>query len=200
MEIMKVFTIQDNLVSPGAKANSMLSKSGKRIPIICVGEQQWQEGFRCLPVVLTKEQEALWNGKKNAKIFYTRLMRCKRLAAIDTYPNSCEHALIVFKGNIGQGGSNSYLGDLKDDLKTYDSFPGRILKKGKIGHFYLGKVYTGTQVIAIVPKNTIFSFVKKGQMQEQNKEEYFFYFDGHDIFSMTKAQRLNYSLFPESRF
>lgn len=200
MNILKVFTIVNNQVYPGAKVKSKLSKSSNNIPIICVGSKLWENGFKCLPVTLSAKQQERWERKKQAHIFYARLMRCHKLSSLDYFPNSCQQALIIFRGDIGQGGSNSYRGDLKENMKTYNSFPGRILKKGKIGHLFLAKIYTGSQIIAIVSKDQIFSFIKRGQMQERNKEEYFFYFDGHEIHSHTKSERINYSLFPESRF
>ncbi len=199
MEILKVFTIIDNQVFLGSKVGTLLNKANKKIPVICVGEKQWDNGFSCLSVILSNKQENLWRKNKEAHIFYARLMRCQRLASTDYYSNSCEQALIVFRNNIGQGGSNAYRGDLRENLKSHQPFPGRIIKKGKIGHIFLGKIYTGSQIIAIVSKKQVFSFLRQGQMQERNREEYYFFFDGHDIHVLSKAQRLNYSLFSESR-
>lgn len=198
MDIMKVFTIVNDEIYPGAKVTSHLSKADKKIPIISVGEKQWCDGFQFIPICLSSEQKKEWEKKSETLTHYIRLSRFMQVNSLNYYAHPTQHCLVVFKSNINQGGRISYRGDIKDDLKTNLLFPGRILKRGRVGHVFLGQTYTGLQIIATVPRGKVFSLCKNGQMIQ--KEEYYFLFDGHDIRVYNKEEWLSLVLFPQGRF
>ena len=132
-------------------------------------------------------------------------------------PTTDDKALVVFRTMIGYRGSNEHSGDLKKwqckqckgegsvvDLDesgrcpkcgyyvvqyVWDPFPGEVLVSGIIAQGGAGRMGSGRQLIAIVPRDVVFVTRYSGRLYGA-PSAHFYLFDGEKITSVTLQERL----------
>lgn len=183
---MKVFTIKSGEVYEGAEVVTFqLKHVDVSIPAIIVGEEGRGRQLGVIPVQLTEEQFKKWRAGetvivKNARISETKSGKPKLIETSDDSDN--DKVIAVFRTKIGFRGSNDHAGD------GDDPFPGEILVSGVIAQGDAGRMGSGDQLVAVIPKNTVFSTKYYGRLYGEPSEHYYI-FDGDKIISVTKEER-----------
>ena len=137
-----------------------------------------------LPVQLTEEQFKKWRAGetviiKNARVSETKSGKPK---LIETEDSNNEKVIAVFRTKIGFRGSNDHTGD------GDEPFPGEVLVEGVIAQGDAGRMGNGDQLVAVIPKNVVFSTKYYGRLYGA-PSEHFYIFDGDKIISVTKEER-----------
>src|SRR5690606_27814059 len=166
---MKVFTIESGKVIEGAELVTFALKNADvSIPAIIVGEEGRGRQLGVLPVQLTEEQFKKWRAGetviiKNARVSETKSGKPK---LIETEDSNNEKVIVVFRTQIGFRGSNGHTGD------GDEPFPGDILVCGVIAQGDAGRMGSGDQLVAVIPKNTVFSTIYSGRLYGEPSEHY----------------------------
>ncbi len=193
MNNRRIFTVKNNEIELGAIVETLIS-GGRKIPVIFIGEATCPNGLKYVRVILPNELAKVWQVTGNVRIQYARLNDLGYLIGSTQPIFTQDECITIFKTGIGQGGKNKHLGDVKLNLKAHLPFPGRILQKGKIVHYYLGSYYSGEQLIAIIPKNTIISVHTEAEMEQPKKTSFYFLFNGCYMEKISRKERLSYAL------
>lgn len=178
--IMPVFTVNSGEVQAGADLTTQ-SISGGTIEVLQVGEPKTSE--------LDLQELAFLRvtGAKAPKIFGAQLGKEKKNNKVKIYakvsPGEADFALIIFPTKIGFGGSNDHTGDINPERRFFP-FPGEILAKGTIQG--AGRS-TGTQLIAVMPKNVVFRTHYSGRSRLVSGA-YFYIFDGKQIVCLNREE------------
>jgi len=186
---MRIFTIESGRVHEGAEVITFALKNADvTIPAIIVGEEGRGRQLGVLPVKLTNENYNKWKDGEtvtihHAKISETRAGKPKLIELEKSDDNNDDKAIIVFRTKIGFRGSNDHTGDGDNT-----PFPGEILVNGVIAQGDAGRMGSGDQLIAVIPKNVVFSTKYYGRLYGA-PSEHFYIFDGDKIISVTKEER-----------
>lgn len=205
---MKIFTIKSGVVQIGAEVTSYkIGNSDIALPAIFVGEPGVGRELGVLPVQLIAEQRAQWEANGKTIIYHADLGRTKagatKLISTDGSEDS-DKAICVFLTKIGFRGGNKHAGDRIDgetetDLlgkvrQKFRPFPGEVICKGIIAQGMAGRMGSGEQLIAVMPKGVVFSTSYRGRLYGEPPEHYYL-FDGENILPATWEERLISDIF-----
>ncbi len=185
---MKIFTIENGTVSDGASVEKLsLKNAGIEIPAIIIGEDGRGRQRGVLPVQLSNGQYKEWQGKGIVKINFADLTTTKagksKLIAKET-TDETEKIVVVFLTKIGFRGGNSHTGDRSGKNENGDiifsDFPGEIIASGTIAQGTAGRMGSGDQLVAIIPKDVIFRTSYSGRLYGSPSSHYYKW-DGEKI-------------------
>jgi hypothetical protein len=77
---------------------------------------------------------------------------------------------------------------------VFGKFPGEIISRGIIAEGDAGRMGNGDQLVAIIPKNTVFRTGYSGRMYGAPKAHYYF-FNGQELLSATQEERAASDIF-----
>lgn len=183
---MKIFTIESGKVYEGAKVIIFsLKNADVSIPAIVIGEEGRGRELGVLPVQLTKENYNKWKEGETVTIHFAKVSETKsgkpKLIELESNSDSNE-AVVIFRTKIGFRGSNDHTGD------GDEPFPGKVLVEGIIAQGAAGRMGSGDQLVAVIPKNIVFRTAYSGRLYGE-PSEHFYIFDGDRIISVTKEER-----------
>ena len=183
---MRILTIESGKVYEGAEVVTFTLKgAGVSIPAIIVGEEGRGRQLGVLPVKLTEENYNKWKAGETVTIHFAKISETKsgkpKLIEMESNSDNNE-AVVVFRTKIGFRGSNDHTGD------SDEPFPGKVLVEGVIAQGDAGRMGSGDQLVAVIPKNTVFSTKYYGRLYGAPPEHYYI-FDGDKIISVTKEER-----------
>lgn len=195
---MKVFTIESGQVSPGAMVQERTIAGGKvKIDIVLVGERGRGRKEAFLPV-----QGRVEEGKEGDRRIFHAVMgqtqngRPKLIVADEDDDN--ETTLIVFRTTIGYRGGNAHTGDRSPEWTQEEPvflpFPGEVLARGTVAQGGAGRMGSGSQLIAIVPKGMVFRTAYSGRLYGEPSAHYYL-FDGQNILAVTWEERVATGIF-----
>ncbi|MDR0408681.1 MAG: hypothetical protein LBH45_07195 [Campylobacteraceae bacterium] len=214
----KIYTIEDGIVSEGAEIGALTLKSGDKIPVIIVGEAGRGRKFGVLPVGGLQESalmDALKNGNYKGLNEEQKTIRFGSIGATKTgnpklfvaeNASETDKVIVVFRTPIGFRGGNTHTGDkvceeFKEDewgmpklQPVYADFPGEILVEGVIAEGDAGRMGSGKQIIALVPKNKVFRIGYSGRRYGAPGAHYGVW-DGQRLMVLTKEEREASDLF-----
>jgi len=189
---MKVFTIKDNSVTDGAQVSSVTIKgAGVTVPAIIIGEEGRGRSQGVLPVAYASKQE---QAEENKRLLFANVGQSRsgkpKLFELQ-HADSHEQCIVVFRTTIGFRGGNSHTGDVAKieeyeqygETKkryTFAAFPGSIIVRGEIAQGGAGRMGSGSQFVAIMPKGIWFRVARSGRLYGAHPSHYFM-FDGEKI-------------------
>lgn len=184
---MKVFTIESGRVTEGAEVITFALKNADvTIPAIIVGEEGRGRQLGVLPVKLTEENYDRWKKGETTVIHHAKISETKsgrpKLVETTNSDNDNDKAIAVFRTKIGFRGSNDHTGD------GDEPFPGEVLVEGVIAQGDAGRMGSGDQLVAVIPKNTVFSTKYYGRLYGEPSAHYYI-FNGDKIISVTEEER-----------
>jgi hypothetical protein len=195
MNTYEIHTIRNGTTIPVAEINTLTLKSGDTIPAIIVGEYGRGRERGVLPVAnLNKEQKEVYF----ASLGQTKTGKPKLFAA--TSATETDKVIVVFRTPIGFRGSNSHTGDKTgeeigknvwgdDVLKdVYAEFPGEVLVEGTIAEGEAGRMGSGRQLIALIPKNKVFRISYSGRLYGKPNAHYGVW-NGKELIVLTQEER-----------
>lgn len=130
-----------------------------------------------------------------ASIGATKAGKPKFLSA--TQADTDEFMLAVLRTPIGYRGSNQHTGDRTGEVKKdildreviqFHPFPGEIIAEGHIAQGDAGRAGSGMQLVAKIPKNTVFRTGYSGRLYGGPSSHYFKW-DGFRVISATWEER-----------
>jgi len=200
-EKMKIFTIKSGVVERGVRVNSFTLKgAGVSIPAILIGEEGRGRKLGVLPVQLLPEQYKEWLEKGRTRIFFAEIGETKsgkpKLFQTED-ADTTEKCICVFRTMIGYRGANEHTGDRDgrtekdywgEERPTFHPFPGEVLCEGIIAQGDAGRMGSGSQLVAILPADTVFRTGYSGRLYGAPSEHYYVYRDGQ-ILSATWEER-----------
>src|SRR5690606_34532628 len=131
------------------------------IPAVIIGEEGRGRQLGVLPVKLTEENYNKWKAGETVTIHFAKISETKsgkpKLIEMESNGDNNE-AVVVFRTKIGFRGSNDHTGD------SDEPFPGKVLVEGVIAQGDAGRMGSGDQLVAVIPKNTIFSTKYYGRL------------------------------------
>ncbi len=187
---MRIFTIENGEAREGARVDSFTLKgAGISIPAIIIGEEGRGRKLGVLPVQLLPEQYKEWqeNGSTHisfAKPGTTKAGKPKLFQIEDPYAFFC--SICVFRTQIGYRGGNSHTGDRT--AEEFLPFPGKVLCEGIIAQGAAGRMGSGSQLVAVMPADTVFRTGYSGRLYGKPAEHYYLY-RGGQILSATSEER-----------
>jgi len=167
-KIYPVFEIIENKVSHPIIEEFQLA-SGLKIAALIIGERGRGRELGILPVEGAQPGEEL----RAASIGKTRSGRPKLIARPE--PNTNDAVIVVLRTPIGFRGNNKHCGKTEQD-----PFPGNVLTRGIIAQGAAGRMGSGDQLIALVPKGKVWS-IHIGGRRYGAPHTYYYTFDGHRI-------------------
>ena len=185
---MLIFTIINGEVLRGAKVvEKTLKNINIKIPVIAVGEEGRGGKLSYIPVQLLPSEKIKLEKEGKIEIFNCNISTTQKggykLIQTEEY-NYSEKCLIIFRTSIGFRGGNAHtsgkIKDVKDFVVTYENFPGEIITEGKISQGAAGRMGSGKQIIAVMPKDTIFRTAYYGRLYGA-PSEHFYWFDANNI-------------------
>lgn len=183
---MKVFTIESGKVIEGAEVVTFALKNADvSIPAIIVGEEGRGRQLGVMPVKLKEKNYNKWKNGETVTIHHAKISETKsgRPKLIEMESNSDNNeAIVIFRTKIGFRGSNDHTGN------GDEPFPGKVLVEGVIAQGDAGRMGSGEQLVAVIPKNVVFSTKYYGRLYGA-PSEHFYIFDGDKIVSVTKEER-----------
>ena len=206
---MKLFTILSGEVQEGVKVEALaLKAAGIEIPAILVGEEGRGRLRGVLPVQLTPDQMKVWQEKKEVRIFLAEVGTTKAGKPKIFSKVGCEadeNALCVFRTTTGFRGSNDHSGDFvgEEEVETWSGkefrsvfapFPGEILVKGVIAEGDAGRMGSGDQLIAIMPKG-VFRTSYSGRLYGSPSAHYYCWDGQQMVGGLTEEERQASDLF-----
>ena len=213
MTAYRVFTVRSGSVEDGANVEAFkLKGAGIEIPAILVGEEGRGRELGVLPVAGVEV-----GGRVSAASIGQTKSGKPKLHYADS-PTTDEAAIVVLKTRIGFRGSNSHTGDRSGwrcegieyqycDAQggeveppascpkcgravriSYLPFPGERIVQGVIAQGAAGRMGSGTQMVAIIPKGVVFRTGYSGRLYGGPTAHYYL-FDGSRILSATWEDR-----------
>lgn len=199
---MQVFTIDSGSISKGAKVHDVTIQSADiTFQAISVGEMGRNRKLATLPVdkracvkKSEKEYELL-----TAEVGRTQSGKPKLFSEVKPDDSKC---IVVFRTKIGFRGGNSHTGDRKgvenegeyNERRTFEEFPGEILASGSIAQGDAGRMGSGEQLIAVMPKDVVFRTGYSGRLYGSPSAHYY-KFDGEKIIAVTWEERTASDIF-----
>jgi len=167
-KIYQVFEVREDQISRPVVEEFQLS-SGAKISAIIVGESGRGRKLGILPVAGAQP------GKEiiAASIGTTRSGRPKLVA--QSAPNTDEAVVVVLRTPIGFRGNNKHCGRSQED-----PFPGKVLTMGIIAQGIAGRMGSGDQLVALIPKGVVWSAYIGGRRYGAPRV-YYYIFDGKKI-------------------
>ena len=127
-----------------------------------------------------------------AEVTQTRSGRPKLLSYSYESSMATEKAIVVLRTPIGYRGGNQHCGDLigrdEEDRPTFKDFPGEVLAEGIIAQGDAGRMGDGEQLIAVMPRDVVFTARLFGRLYG-NPSRYYYYFDGQKVLALTVEER-----------
>ena len=191
---MKVYTIESGKVLKGAIVEKLALKgAGIEIPALIVGEDGRGRERGVLPVqLLTNGQYKEWKEKGRVRIEFAEVGTTKagkpKLFVKDS--DTDEKIVCVFRTGIGFRGGNNHTGDrigeeeyddwgTKKTRPTFAPFPGEILVRGVIAQGNAGRMGSGDQLVAVMPKG-VFRTTYSGRLYGKPSAHYYCW-NGHQL-------------------
>lgn len=202
MTTHKVFTVSSGTVQEGTVVESLTLKgAGVDIPAIIIGEEGRGRDRGVLPVKLTNGQQKEWQEKGRTTIFFAEVGETKaekpKLFAKER-EDTDEKIICVFRTKIGYRGGNSHTGDRTgeddNDRPSFALFPGKELVSGSIAQGTAGRMGSGSQMVAVMPKDTVFRTGYSGRLYGGPGSHYYLW-DGEKLLSLTWDERVASDLF-----
>lgn len=195
---MKVFTVSNGTVELGARVEEVkIESAGFSFKAISVGERGRGRILATLPV----DEKALNSSKEVAKVFNADLGKTKsgKTKLFKESNSNNESCIVVFRTDIGFRGGNNHTGDrtpetMESDDPKFLEFPGEILLKGVIAQGDAGRMGSGAQIIAIMPKGVVFRTSYYGRLYGAPSAHYYI-FDGEKIIAVTWEERCSSDIF-----
>jgi len=198
---MKIYTVGNGNVREGATVEVFkLSTVGVEIPAIIVGEEGRGRKLGVLPVQLLPSSYKEWQEEgtvliHSAKVGQTKAGKPKLIETSGI--TDTEKCICVFRTQIGYRGGNSHTGDRDGGMKrdywgaerpTFHPFPGEILCEGIIAQGAAGRMGSGSQLVAIMPADTVFRTGYSGRLYGAPSAHYYLFRDGQ-LLSATWEER-----------
>jgi len=205
-KVYRILTIEAGKFHEGASVDRLpLKGAGIEIPSLIVGEKGRGRHWGVLPVQLSKENQAKWDAKEFLDIRSAALgtTRAGKLKILDRSGDIDEdHLLAVLRTPIGYRGSNNHTGDRTGEseedyggkIYKFKPFPGIVLEKGVIAQGDAGRMGSGDQLIALIPKNEVFRTGYGGRLYGSPSAHYYQY-DGQNLLAATWDERSASDLF-----
>ncbi len=200
--MFNVFTVSSGFVSKGGLVDSLTLKSaGIDIPAIIVGEDGRGRSRGVLPVQLPNGLYKEWKEKGQVVIYAAEVGTTKagkpKLFA-KTEADLDEKIICVFNTKIGFRGSNSHTGDRTGETKkdwmdrefpVFAEFPGETLITGTIAQGAAGRMGSGDQLVAVIPKEVVFRTSYGGRLYGAPSSHYYKW-DGEQLLVLTWDERV----------
>jgi hypothetical protein len=189
---MKIFTIENGEVREGVRVDSFTLKgAGVTIPAITIGEEGRGRKLGVLPAQLLPDTYAEWQEKghvniHSAEVGTTKAGKPKLFQTETENADALEKCICVFRTKIGFRGGNSHTGDRLGD--EFLPFPGEVLCEGIIAQGEAGRMGSGSQIVAIMPADTVFRTGYSGRLYGEPAEHYYIFRNGQ-ILSATWMER-----------
>lgn len=196
--VFPIFELRAGRVEAGARLELYtLEGTGMAIPAILVGEIGRGRKLGVLPVELpTDLRRELEQGREvrllQARIGQTRSGHPKLIFSPD-HPGE-EACIAVLRTPIGFRGSNEHTGDRVGE-NEFAPFPGKILVTGRIAQGAAGRMGSGDQLVALIPRGVIFRTGYSGRLYGKPREHYYM-FTGQTILAATWEERQVADPFP----
>jgi len=183
---MKVFTMQNGRATEGAVVKT-LPIGGVDRPVLTVGQdgRGRKLGFILVQLLPEQQEELARNGRTT--ITDCRINETPR-RIISCGPSADDKVLCVLRTHIGFRGSNYHTGDWDPEKEDYLPFPGEVIAWGRIAQGDAGRMGSGEQLLAVIPKGVVFRTAYTGRLYGE-PEEHFWCFDGETILSLTRDER-----------
>lgn len=221
---MEVYTIIQGRVDRGVKIQRFKIQQEIEIPAVLIGEEGRGRQLAVMPVQLLPEIYTLWKQGEDVCVLHADIGTTRsgrpRLIQIPTSSPDDSDILAVFYTTIGFRGFNVHTGDQvriyckncgNSDIGfcdwqvcpqcgsgaigyEYESFPGSILLTGIIAQGDAGRMGSGEQIIARLPKNKVFRVGLGGRLYGAPSEYFYCWGDGQ-LFCLTREQRLVADMF-----
>lgn len=203
---MKIFTIENGEITDGAVVGTFSLKAGIKIPAIIVGQEGRGRQLGVLPVQLLPDSYKVWQEKGEVKIVSAEVGQTKagKPKLFEKEESGTEGKVIcVFNTQIGFRGGNSHTGDRTgeyrvdvwgDKIPSFHPFPGEWLTKGVIAQGDAGRMGSGEQGVAVVPKNVVFRTGYSGRLYG-NPSAHYYLWDGEQLLVATWDERQIADLF-----
>jgi len=204
---MKIFTIENGKVTEGAKVDSFTLKgAGVSIPAVIIGEEGRGRKLGVLSVHLLPDTYAEWKEKGYTHIHSATVGTTKsgkpKLSQTEE-ADTTEKCICVFRTKIGYRGGNSHTGDRDggaekdcwgEERPTFHPFPGEILCEGIIAQGQAGRMGSGRQIVAVMPRGVVFRTGYSGRLYGAPPAHYYIW-DGGNLLSATWQERNLVDLF-----
>lgn len=203
MNAYRLFTIESGSVRQGAVVEKLTLKGANLdIPAILIGEEGRGRQRGVLPVTLTASQQVEWQEKGRVTILFAETGTSQsgkpKLISRESETTD-EKVLLVFRTKIGFRGGNSHTGDRTgeeeyDDFGTmrtritFADFPGEKLVEGIIAEGDAGRMGSGQQMVALMPKGIWFRTGYSGRLYGAPPAHYYKW-DGTALSAMTWDDR-----------
>ena len=198
---LPIFTVNESSTK-GATIDALALKGASTtIPAILVGEPGRGRQLGVVPVHLSKDHYNQWQERQQTTIYTasigsTKANKPKLFEANDQKANFSK-CIVIFRTRIGFRGGNQHTGDRinpQNPQEGFLEFPGKILAKGRIAQGAAGYMGGGQQLIAVIPRGTVFRTGYSGRLYGSPSAHYH-YFDGNNILSATWEERVASDLF-----
>lgn len=187
---MKIYTINSGTVVEGAIVNKSV-KADYIIDYIKVGEQGRGRYEAWLPVCPSIVDYTEQNNCNTGRVYEASLGTTKsgKPKLIRKKDDNTDKCIVIFNTKIGFRGWNDHAGDFIYEKESYDKFPGEIIVEGKIAQGAAGYAGSGSQIVAVIPKDSIFCTVYGGRLYG-NPSRHFYRYDGNKIIGgLTDSER-----------
>lgn len=207
MAAYKIFTVSSGSVSEGATVGKLTLKgAGIDIPAIIVGEEGRGRSRGVLPVQLPNGLYKEWQEKGSvtvnaAEVGQTKAGKPKLF--VKNGADTDEKIIVVFRTKIGFRGGNSHTGDRTgetekdmwgDERPKFHPFPGETLVSGVIAQGAAGRMGSGEQLVAVMPKDIVFRTGYSGRLYGGPSAHYYKW-DGQQLLALTWDERVASDLF-----
>jgi hypothetical protein len=197
---MKIYTIDSGRVSDGATVSTATISNGEiKIPVIQVGETGRGRKLAYVPISLLPENYKNWQETGRCQVSFVNLGKTKAGSPkfFETAQDESPEKFVgVFPTKIGFRGSNYHTGDRvnMEEQGNFHEFPGEIIAQGQIAQGAAGNMGWGSQLIAIMPYQTVFRTAYGGRLYGNPGSHYYFH-DGTKLFATTWEDRIASDLF-----
>ena len=209
MVAYRIFTVSSaGLVSKGATVSKLTLKgAGIDIPAVIVGEEGRSRSRGILPVQLSNRlYYKEWQEKGSviinaAEVGQTKAGKPKLF--VKNGPDIDEKIIVVFRTKIGFRGGNSHTGDRTGETEKdvwggerpkFHPFPGEKLISGTIAQGAAGRMGSGEQLVAVMPKDTVFRTGYSGRLYGSPNSHYYKW-DGQQLLALSWDERVASDLF-----
>lgn len=211
MDTLRIFTIENGRPTTGALVEEFSLASGTKIPAVVVGELGRGREAGVLPVFGAEPGEIVCAGQ----VGKTASGRPKLLVASES--TTLDACLVVFRTDTGFRGGNRHTGDrtgkwrceswsceheFESEIRPtkcpkcerswpyplYREFPGERLVVGRIAQGTAGRMGSGEQSVAVMPRAVVFRTGYTGRLYGA-PNEHFYVFDGEKIVAATLEER-----------
>lgn len=199
MAAYRIFTVSSGTIKEGAMVETLTLKgAGIDIPAVIVGEEGRGRNLGVLPVQLPEILYKEWQESGRVEIRFaevgsTKAEKPKLLARNGA--DSDEKIIVVFRTSIGFRGGNTHTGDSTGteekhgrQVPVFADFPGEILVKGQIAQGIAGYMGSGDQLVAVMPKGTVFRTGYSGRLYGAPAAHYYLW-NGEQLLAATWEER-----------